>query len=274
MSGGHDFPQLPVDAHVHFHRSGLVEPTLDAAAANFSRAASGPRGFLGVLLLTEAAGERVFEELAVGATSRGQWRFERVPGEPQTMIARSGDRRIAVVCGRQIRCALGLGAVALGTTACYADGDELEHTVDRIRADGALAVVPWGFGKWIGRAGEVVRTLFDTRPPDSLYAGDNGGRLQILGTPKLLEAAAAAGFRVLPGTDPFPFGADHRRVGAFGFLWSAEPAPARPWSALRAWLEETTDSPPPYGRALGPLRFIFNQGWIQIRNRLRPGDAQ
>jgi hypothetical protein len=266
----HEFPQLPVDAHVHFHRREFVAPTLDAAAENFARVASPAAGYLGALLLAEAPREQVFETLA-DSKPHGRWRFDRVAEEPQTMIARSGEQRIAVICGRQVRCAFGLEALALGTTARLPSGQELEQTIERIRADGALAVVPWGFGKWIGRAGDVVRTLFDTCAPDSLYVGDNGGRLETLGMPNLLRVAIDAGLRVLPGTDPFPFGADYRRVGAFGFLAAVELEPARPWASLRTWLEGSSDSPQPYGRALSPLRFVFNQGWIQAHNRLMAG---
>jgi hypothetical protein len=145
--------------------------------------------------------------------------------------------------------------------------------IDLVRSDGALAVVPWGFGKWIGRAGIRIRELFNSQSPESLFAGDNGGRLQILGMPKPLKAARREGFRVLPGTDPFPFGADYRRVGGFGFLAAMEPDLIHPWQSLRSALVGTARAPEPYGRALPPIRFLFNQGWIQVHNRMGLGRA-
>lgn len=260
--------RLAVDAHVHFHQSRLVEPTLDSARANFSRIGAPGAPLGGALLLAESSHEQVFEQLAEAAPF-GRWRIDPVVDEAQTVIAESAGFKIAIICGRQIRCRLGLEVLAAGTTGRYPDGGHVEETLDLVRSDGALAVVPWGFGKWIGRAGVRIRELFNSQSPESLFAGDNGGRLHILGMPKPLEAASRAGFRVLPGTDPFPFGADYRRVGAFGFLAAMEPDPTHPWRSLHSWLDSIARSPEPYGRALTPPRFLFNQGWIQVHNRMR-----
>jgi len=262
----HEGPRLPVDAHVHFHREQLVESTLDAAAKNFARFGAPTAPLLGALLLAQGSREHVFEQLAETA-SCGTWRLLSLPLEPQTIVASSRGRQIAIICGRQIRCELGLEVLALGTTTCYPDGSALEDTLDRVRADGALAVVPWAFGKWTGRAGALVRDLFGTSMPDSLFAGDNGGRLRIWGMPKLLQVASRAGFRLLPGSDPFPFGADYRRVGAFGFRAPITPDPSMPWQSLRDGLADTGFIPEPYGRALTPFRFFFNQTWVQLYNR-------
>lgn len=266
-------PQVPVDAHVHFHRLALVGPTLDAAAGNFAACTTDGTPLTGILLLAQSARERVFEQIADAAVVDG-WRISTPPSEAQTAMAESGGRRIAVVCGRQIRCELGLEVLALGTTASWPDGQPLVATLERVRADGALAVVPWGLGKWTGEAGRVMRQTLQQGSPDTLFAGDNGGRLQGLGLPGLLREAAARGYRILPGTDPFPFGADYRRVGAFGFRAAIDPRSPAPWTALRDWLGREAGRPEPYGRGLNPLRFVFNQGWIQVVKRMQQGSAR
>jgi len=264
---------VPVDAHVHFHQIELAGPTLDAAAGNFAAYQAAGPVLSGMLLLAESASERVFEQLQNRDTVAA-WSLQAVPGEPESVIALSRHARIVIICGRQIRCADGLEILALGTTRDYADGGSLEATVEQVRADGAVTVLPWGFGKWTGRRGALIQELFRHRDPDSLFAGDNGGRMQILGMPKLLAVAREAGFRLLPGTDPFPFGGDYRRVGSFGFLAMIDPSMAKPWSCLREWLESCPSSPAPYGRALNPLRFGFNQGWIQVHKRMLHGSAR
>ena len=261
--------RVAVDAHVHFHQRRFVAPTLDAAARNFSRVANQTGRLLGALLLAESARERVFEHIS-GWNTCGGWHLRPVAGELETIIASSGRGKIVIVSGRQVRCALGLEALALGTTRDYPDGRELRETLDLIRADGALGVVPWGFGKWMGRAGEVIRELFSTSSPDSVYAGDNGGRLQLWRMPRPLQAAARAGFKVLPGTDPFPFAADYRRVGAFGFLAGTDVSRSAPWRSLKQWLEGPGSAPEPYGQALNPVQFLLNQGWMQVHNRVLP----
>lgn len=268
-------PSFPVDAHVHFHQRRFVEPTLESAAANFSRvnmpsSSLAGSSLAGALLLTESSRERIFEGLGESAGS-GRWKFRQVNGEPQTIVAEAGEQQIAIVCGRQVRCAGGLEVLALGTTARFPAGRSAEQTIEAVRANGALAVLPWGFGKWAGRAGRTVRAIFRRYPPAALFAGDNGGRLQLLGMPGLLREAHRSGLRILPGTDPFPFARDYRRVGAFGFLAAVEPDPLHPWRSLREWLEDADTRPQPYGTALHPLRFMFNQGWIQVHNRFAHG---
>lgn len=265
---GQDVPRFPVDGHAHFHEIGRVASILDSAARNFGRIGKPASPFLGALLLAQSSREVVFEQFTEGSRFGG-WRLGAAPGESESMIACSGERRILIVCGRQVRCELGLEVLALGTTASYPDGCGLDETLDRLANDGAIAVVPWGVGKWIGRRAGRMRELFRNRDPGLLFAGDNGGRLRLLGMPRLLKAAGRAGFRVLPGTDPFPVGNDYRRAGSFGFLAGVAPDPSHPWASLRAWLGDCAGSPVPYGLPLDPLHFAINQCWIQIHNRMR-----
>lgn len=258
---------LPVDGHVHFHSVARVETTLDAAAANFCAQAGRASGCVGVLLLTQAAGEHVFEDIRDRAAC-GHWQVQAMPDESQSLSVQRGELSMVVICGRQIRCKSGLELTALGTTLQYADGQPLADSVREVQASGALACLPWGFGKWLGARGEVIRRVLLDGSPLSLAVCDNGSRLQALGEPALIREARGLGYKVLPGTDPFPFGDDHRRVGAFGFL-AAAPGPSAPWCDLHAWLQSRESTPPVYGKALGPVRFLVNNIGIQVRNRLR-----
>jgi len=140
-----------------------------------------------------------------------------------------------------------------------------------VQHSGALTVVPWGFGKWLGGRGRRMEAVLDSIGSKALFVGDNGSRLEWQGVPARVRACEQRGFRVLPGTDPFPFAGDYRRVGRFGFLAQAQFDEAAPWRALRAWLVEQPVSPQPYGRACGPVRFAVNQAGIQIYNRFLRG---
>jgi hypothetical protein len=82
----------------------------------------------------------------------------------------------------------------------------------------------------------------------------------------LLREMQGRGFRVLPGSDPFPFARDYRRVGRFGLLVVFEPPPSGIWHGLKARLLEAPLLA--YGRGIGPLRFVANNFAIQVRNRL------
>ena len=257
----------PVDAHVHLHRLDAVPATLDAAAANFQRAAPGREGLLGGLLLTQTAREQVFEALN-GRDQVGDWQFERVADEPETLLARRGSRTMALVCGRQVRAADGLEVAALGTRQSFVDGRPFAESLAAVLESGAVAAIPWGFGKWTGRRGRVVETTMVNQAQGRVFLGDSGGRAALLGVPTLIRSARARGIPVLAGTDPFPFAGDHRRVGSFGFLAEIEPDPRGPWRALRAWLRSVSTSPALYGRPSGPVRFAINQVGVQFYNRM------
>ena len=258
--------RVPVDGHVHFHDLKRVAATLDAAATNFAALSPNGRAIRGVLLLTQAAGEHVFERLDAGA-ARGGWRFEPVAAEPETVLAVKNGIAIAIVCGRQVKSRNGLEVLALGTCREFADGREIEQTIADVRGSGAMAVIPWGFGKWLGARGTRVRSVLDANGERALAVGDNGGRLAIWGVPTLVRESERRGFRVVPGTDPFPFGGDYRRVGAFGFMAEVDIDPAAPWGSLRDWLESSPSSLECFGAACGPVRFLVNQVGMQFYNR-------
>lgn len=253
----------PVDGHVHFHRPGLVAATLTAAARNMAAAGGRSEDLLGVLLLAESVNEDVFEMIA-GVGSQEDWRIDPVPTEPESLVAERDGNRLAVVCGRQVRAAGGLEVLALGTRERFAEGASLNETISAVREVGALAIVPWGFGKWLGKRATEIRSALATFGPEELLVGDNGGRLAVLGRPTILTEALASGFKVLPGTDPFPIGSDFRRVGSFGFFADHGLSTAAPMRALRSWIENPGVRPKPYGAALGPLRFARNQLGIRM----------
>lgn len=256
----------PVDGHVHFHSLDAAAPTLDAAVRNFRYIGAAGGGLLGGLLLTQTSTERVFEALRETG-EQGGWSFTVAAAEPETLIACRGAAALAVVCGRQVRAADGLEVLALGTQREFPDGLPFSEALTAVRESGALAVIPWGFGKWLGERGQRVERALEQAGRDAVFVGDNGSRLSWAGQPGLVRAARQRGFRVLPGTDPFPFAGGYRRVGQFGFLAGVRPPERAPWQALRDWLVSQAASPAPFGRATGPLAFVFNQFGIQVYNR-------
>ena len=260
-----------VDAHVHFHRTELVAPTLRAALGNFSNVTGGADGCAGALLLAQGRAERVFEWLR-GETRVEEWAFAPAGDEPQTLLATAPDGRwLAIVNGRQVRSACGLEVLAIGTCAEFEDGEGFEAMVERVARSDALLVIPWGFGKWLGRRGAVVRAALERLDRRTICVGDNGGRLEWSREPRLMREARAKGFRVVPGSDPFPFGGDYRRVGRFGLCLNMSPPRVGLWRSIRTLL--TGDSPPPrsYGRRVYPARFLFNNVAVQLVRRLKPG---
>jgi hypothetical protein len=265
--------RLPVDGHVHFHDPSRVSATLDAAATNFGALRLPPAGPVrGALLLAQASHERVFEWLR-DQVRIDHWQVAPARAEPQSLWLRDDRAEILVICGRQVVAEPGLEVLALGTDRRIDDGLGIAATFSLARAEDALAVLPWGFGKWTGRRKRRVREAIESERGADLWMGDNGGRLSALPKPRLLAQGERCGHAILPGTDPFPFWHDYRRVGSFGCLVPARLDADRPWQSLHAALAHTPSSLQCYGRGAGLFEFGLKQARMQLHKHLRRGRA-
>lgn len=155
--------------------------------------------------------------------------------------------------------------MALGTRATLVDGQPTREVLAAALAAGALTVLPWGVGKWTGRRRMLIHQLFREFLNERLYAGDNGGRLAWSPRPRLLTQAECHGRLVLPGSDPLPLPAEVSKPGRYGFVAGVDLDRRMPFSALRRWLDQQTESPRPYGQLERPLVFIGHQIAIRMR---------
>lgn len=263
-----------VDAHVHLHDGVAAAALLDAAAANTAAAARElrlPADTAGMLLLAEAHGVDAFSQLASGDRPAGSWRLEPT-GETVSLLAtRSARPPLVLVAGRQMVTAEGLEVLALGARATFADGQPTRVTLAAALDAGALAVLPWGVGKWTGgRRALIHELLLEEALTGRLYAGDNGGRLAWSPRPRLLVEAERHGRLVLPGSDPLPLPAEVSKPGRYGFVAEIDLDRRMPFSTLKRWLDQQTESPRPYGRLERPLAFLGRQIAMQLRKHGRP----
>jgi len=206
------------DAHVHVYEGADVADLLNAAAGHVRKtaAAVGASDWRGVLFLTEIAGTSWFETVAGARDGRqfGAWRVTGVPTDPLSLEARSEAGSLNIVAGRQLVTSERVEVHALGTREAIPDGMELPETVRAIQAAQALAVLPWGVGKWLGKRGRIVAAMLSSADAD-LFVSDNSGRPWFWRDP-LLARLRAAGRPILRGSDPLPLRAEERRVGGFG----------------------------------------------------------
>lgn len=266
---------LLVDAHVHIHECFPCERFLDAAAANFSKAKDDLHAdgdVFGTLMLTESAGMDCFAALADGKLSTGAWQIRPTEESVSLLATRSGALPVLVIAGRQILSAERIEVLALGTRAQIPDGQPLASTIDAVWADGALAVLPWGFGKWWGKRGRVVDAYLAKVPPSKILLGDNGGRPTGLPAPRQFVRASLRGVRILPGSDPLPRAGELDRVGRYGFALRLKFNLIRPALALKAHVDELERQPPTFGRLQSPARFVINQLSLRLR-KWRSGHA-
>ena len=273
---------LLLDGHVHLHDCFDPARFLASAQSNFRSAAAGlglKSGFTPILMLTESLGQDKFgwlERLARGVGSGAEagvpgWSFHPT-GEEVSLKARSGTGPdLILVAGRQVAATEGLEVLALGTREVYQDGGLFTETVEEVLRSGALAVIPWGFGKWLGRRGSLVGlVLEEARSRPGLFLGDNGGRALIRPQPGYLKKALEMGLKVISGTDPLPFASQSDRAGAFGNRIRARISTDRPAGELKTLLLDPATGVQPYGRLTGPLRFVFLQVAMQVVKRRAP----
>jgi hypothetical protein len=264
-------PFVLVDAHVHVHPGFARDAFFDAALRSFRRSAAelGHQGdFLGCLLLAEMKGARWFRRARQGEEGEGTWSFDRT-GEAESLVVRrvSGES-LLVVAGRQVATREGLEVLALAQDVTVPDGLPFGETLQRVRAGGALPVVPWGFGKWWGRRGALVAGALARRGSAFLALGDNAGRPATGSEPPLFRAARDQGVTVLPGSDPLPLPWHAGRAGSYGFLLGASLGAETPAADLRQRIREMVESPRFFGRRVGLRGFFRDQ--LALRGRRGP----
>jgi hypothetical protein len=269
-----------VDAHVHVHPGFAGDAFLDAALDNFRKAAvelGRPEGFLGCLLLAEMSEMRRMpgwlRRARNGQGVEGMWSFERT-GEAESLVARrrsgrtgEGGERLLVIAGRQIATREGIEVLALAGDAGVLDGLPFGETLHRVRVSGALPVLPWGFGKWWGRRGELVSGALARRGSALLFLGDNAGRPVSGGEPPLFQRAQDCGVAVLPGSDPLPLSWHASRAGSYGFVLEGELDAEHPAWDLRRRLRELQESPRTFGRRVTLPGFLRDQAALRARRR-------
>ena len=263
-----------VDAHVHIYDCFTLQNFLDSALENF-RAEAAHSGhldnFTAVLLLTETASDNWFqtlEEYAQKNRTDGNWTFHPT-AETCSIWARSdASMGLFLVAGRQIATSEDLEVLALLTVKQFQDGQSMKQTIQAVKASGAIPVIPWAFGKWMGIRDRVLRDTLAGIDNSELFLGDNSGRPGFLRRPSHFKLAESRGVRVLPGSDPLPFSSECRRIGSFGF-WIDKPLnsqyPAREISAI---LRDPGTGIRPFGELEKPLRFFLNQTRMQFRKHL------
>jgi len=230
-------------------------------------------------LLTETAGVDWFGRLsglagrdhALDGLRVGDWRFQHT-AEPCSLIARRATQELVIMAGRQIVAQENLEVLALATNLLVADGEPIRHVIETVLGEGALAVLPWGFGKWTGARGKVVENMIQTFDSPRLFLGDNSSRLRLWRAPSHFRSGAERGIRILPGSDPLPFATESGRAGSFGFRMNVEIGNGTPASDLKAVLEQRRVAIVPYGCLETPFRFLRNQiamQWVKRQKRLR-----
>jgi hypothetical protein len=264
---------LLVDAHVHIYDCFDLDGLFDAATRNFARAARSlglaDASREGMLLLTETAHDHAFDALAAGGLRPRRWKVAKTAEPAVLRLSLDGQPPLWLVAGRQIATREDLEVLALGTTERFPDGEPIGVSLAASERAAAMTALPWGFGKWWGPRGGIIRQIMTAPRERPLYSGDNGGRLAWSLRPQLLRLGERAGLKILPGTDPLPFAGQESRVGGFGMLIPDWDPAGRPLEQLVARLAQLPESPREFGGLTGVSAFVRLQIAMQLRKRRR-----
>lgn len=269
---------LMVDAHVHLHGVFPLLSCFKAAMGNFLQAkqnlAIPHESCHMLLLLTESATDHVFDDLlAMAEAGRGMddeqggtWEFHASSDRGALTVHPVIGLELHILAGRQVVTAEKLEVLALMTPEMFPDGRPLLEVVHAVKRAGGIPVIPWGFGKWMGRRGALLRNIIKQNPGD-LWLGDNGGRPVFWPRPNFFSLVEQAGGRVLPGSDPLPFPTELDNIANFGFWMQAPFNSETPVLSLKQALRDRSIALHPYGKGESPFRFISNQVAMQRRKR-------
>jgi hypothetical protein len=262
-----------LDAHVHLHRCFDPGRFLDSARANFQRAAqrTGRSNSVGCLWLTDPPEERSFRRLSRGGgvTSPALDRWSLAPtGEATSLVAQheSGDR-LFLLAGRQIATRERFEVLALGTELDLPPHRSLDDTIAGVRDSGAIAVIPWGFGKWWFRRRRMLAAALASAPATGLFVGDNAGRARLIPRSTLFQLAASRGIYNLPGSDPLPLRWEIRKPGSLGCVLEGPLDLSRPTESLIRILRGLRAQPPLFGGLDSLAGFVRSQVGLRLRRR-------
>lgn len=262
-----------IDSHVHIQDCFPLAEFFDRASGNLSAAASNAHSAsYKVLMLAESGTADYFGLIANSESDSavrarlGHWSCTRVE-EESLLLERPDGKQLFLIAGRQIVTSDRLEVLALATARKFRDGQSTHDTLAAVIAAEALAVLPWGFGKWLGRRGRIVQALLAEGRSTVPFIGDNGGRLRWWPRPASFAAASALGIPVLPGSDPLPFASELPSVGSYGLKLSGAFDPDRPAASVRTLLGGLSVQQQPFGHTESLFRFCMNQLRMQLRNR-------
>ena len=269
---------LFADAHVHIYRGYDLAGFLEAALTNFKKVAEQQRisrPWKAFLSLAEAAGDDWFSHFSLIAASAAQgpsekigpWAFRKTREEWSLRGESQEGDGLYLIAGRQIKAIDNLEVLALGTRERFPEGLPIKELVQAIRKTGAMAVIPWGAGKWFGARGLMIKKLLQDPEAPRFFLGDNRNRPVFWPRPALFAEAAGRGIKTLPGSDPLPLPGHFALPGSYGFSLEGPFNPDYPWRSIQEILLDPDHLLRPYGRQVGLFGFLRTQIRLKVRKR-------
>ena len=221
---------VAADTHVHIYPCHDVGRLL-AAATRRRRESAADRI---ILCLTERYDCHAFRHLADGSLRVSGWTAESP--EPGSLIFRNGSDEVVLLAGRQIVSRERIEVLALTVDATITDGLPVRDVLVAVQDVGAVPVLPWSPGKWLGNRGQIISALIDSAGAGTVLLGDTSMRPVGYPMPDLIKAGRRKGLGVVAGSDPLPFAGEEARAGQFMSMWGNGFDIARPVVSMRQLL--------------------------------------
>ncbi len=221
---------LIIDTHAHIYPAYDVSRFFNSAVQHLKHLA--PSAYRAIVL-TERVQENFFSALKE-RTITGDFSILDTSESTSIDIRISSGKHLAVIAGKQVNSYEGLEVLALGASQPVPDRNPLRDTLTFIREHGGVPVIPWSFGKWVGKRKKVLMDLLASSDPKDFLLGDIIGHGGFLAAQDILDHAATLGFRTVHGTDPLPMSSDETLVGRYATLLECTFDRTRPSEALKA----------------------------------------
>lgn len=258
------------DSHVHFHKCFSEEKFFDNCINNILQASHNSEAN-GIIFLAQGNHEDSFNFLRQKKIIKCliNPKINYIVSETQDNSAielRWIERGITILIipGFQIVTKENLELLSLGTMIRHSDGSPIEETISNVFNTGGIPVLPWGFGKWYGKRGEIVNEIIE-KNIQNLFLGDNGGRTNLLPYPPQFKNAIRKKIKILPGSDPLPFPQEMIRPLSYGFKFTAEINNSSPWTEIKKKLLDQSFKVDTYGGLTNPFKFLKTQLTLQLK---------
>jgi hypothetical protein len=268
-----------IDVHVHLYECFDLQIFFDSAFANFQKELTKVKKNCAesklILVLTDWAKQNWFHYLVELTDSDDSenispiknWSFHRTKETISLYAGRQNGQGLFVIAGRKIITSENLEVLALGADNHFDDGVPLKEVIQTIKESGAIPVIPWAVGKWMGKRGKVIKKLLDETIGQDFFLCDNGNRPYFWPRPTYLKMSEKKGMRVLSGSDPLHFASETHRVGSFAFSIQGTISSEFPARDLKQKIQDPKTEIRTYGELEKSFRFFRNQIAMQILKR-------
>lgn len=262
---------LIIDGHVHVYPQFDLKRLFQSSRNNFinsQRTSANRDEAIKIWLLTERSDCSFFSRAAETAVEG--FLIEKGP-DAETLIVKdtvTHEPLLYIFAGRQLVTSERLEICALATLFSVPDGAlSAEEATRAVNESGGIAALNWAPGKWFSERGRIVKQLFRDFTPQQLMISDTTMRPTFWRTPRLMNAAAKEGFRIIRGSDPLPFAGEEDLIASYAFLVQGGFDDSRPAASIRIILADASDFIP-CGRRSGMLQFANRQYRIMRRSKV------